>query len=329
MKAILVAAFAVAATTSAAAGKPDCLPEIHGVMRTRFEMTTEDQVRYRFQVRNARVTLGGDIGPAVKYFVQTDLCDRGKMKILDAWGRISIARGLALQAGQFRMPFGVETFRAPATYIFANRTYMGKQMFNYRAVGAKLAYRLPALPLTVEAGAFNPRTIGDHDTWDDRLSAAGKMTWQNGAWTLSAGAATHATDTVRANLLDGAAVFSHGHWEMQAEYMFEHYVSSPAPNAHAWAFWANYTMPVRAGIFDRLSFQGRYDGITRHASLASATLFDPARNRVTAGVTLGTHVASGLFAELRANYEKAFFHRGHTVTPGESSRAILEMVLRF
>lgn len=324
-----MAALAAAAAITAAAEKPDYMPDIHGVVRTRFEMTAEGPVRYRFQVRNARVNMGGNIGRAVKYYVQTDLCDRGKMKILDAWGRIAIARGLDFQAGQFRMPFGVETFRSPANYIFANRTYMGKQMFNYRAVGAKLSYSLPSMPLTVEAGAFNPRVIGDHDVWADRLSVAGKATLSTGDWAFSAGAATHSTDTLRASLLDAAVTFSCGRWKAQAEYMMEHYLHSPAPDAHAWVVWTNYSMPVRAGIFNRLSFQGRYDGLTRHANLAAGAPFDPARQRVTAGVTLGASVAPGLFAEIKANYEQAFFHSGHAVTPVEASRALVEMVLRF
>ena len=75
------------------------VPEIHGALRTRYEMDLDGDGS-RFQVRNARVSLAGKIAPTIDYFAQTDLCDRGKMKILDAWGRIGIVRGLAFQAGQ-------------------------------------------------------------------------------------------------------------------------------------------------------------------------------------------------------------------------------------
>lgn len=315
-------------------------PEIHGVIRTRLEVTTQDPVEYRFQVRNARVSLGGNIGKSIRYFVQTDLCDRGKMKILDAWGRISVTDGLYIQAGQFRMPFGVETFRAPGNYIFANRTYLGKQMYNYRAVGAKMSYTLPSTPLEIEAGAFNPRAIGDHDVWQNRVAASGKLTWRPGAWSFSAGAASAVPDSVRANLLDASVAYKKGRWQAQAEYMYEHYTCGAHPDAHSWVLWADYRFPVKAGVFNFMSVQGRYDGLTNHASLASKpyrlddgslrlSTDSPTRNRITLGVTMTASVAPGLFADLRANYEHAFFHSDHTPTQAECSRALLELVLRF
>ncbi|MCM1028381.1 MAG: OprO/OprP family phosphate-selective porin [Pseudoflavonifractor sp.] len=315
-------------------------PEFHGAIRTRFEMTTQDPVRYRFQVRNARLTMAGNINSSINYFVQTDLCDQGKMKILDAWGKITITKGLAIQAGQFRMPFGIETFRAPANYIFANRTYMGKQMCNYRAVGAKFIYALPSAPLTIEAGAFNPRAIGDHNVWQDRVAAAGKATLALGSWTFEAGLASLVPDSVRANLLDGAIVFRKGRWEAQAEYMYEHYTGGAHSDSHSWVTWVNYGFPIHAGVFNKMSVQARYDGLYDHASLTAPRITptgsqriistdNPTRNRITLGATMTSQVSKGLFCDVRANWEHAFFHHSHTPTQAEASRILLEMVLRF
>ena len=91
------------------------------------------------------LSLGGDIGPSVKYFVQTDLCDQGQNKDTRRVEPHSSRPGLYIQAGQFRMPFGVETFMAPSNYVFSNRSFIGKQMCNYRAVGAKRPIPSPRL----------------------------------------------------------------------------------------------------------------------------------------------------------------------------------------
>ena len=145
------------------------IPTFHGAIRPRWEIDTRtgDQ---RFQVRNARFSIEGKVMPQIGYFVQLDLCDQGKIKILDAYGKFDLVKGLTLQAGQFRMPFGVEPFRAPANYYFANRSFMAKQVMNYRAVGAKLSYTLPKTPLTLEAGAFNPANMADHNVWSKTVA---------------------------------------------------------------------------------------------------------------------------------------------------------------
>ncbi len=315
-------------------------PEIHGVVRTRLEMTTQDPVEYRFQVRNARVSLGGDLNHSIKYFIQTDLCDAGKMKILDAWGRVRLAKGLDIQAGQFRIPFGVETFRAPNNYIFANRAYLGKQMCNYRAVGAKLMYLLPSTPLTLEAGAFNPRAIGDHNVWQNNVAAAGKATLALSDWTFEAGVASLVPDSVRANLIDGAIIYHRGRWEAQAEYMYEHYTRGAHSDAHSWVAWVNYAFPIHAGVFNKMSVQGRYDGLYNHASLTAPRITpfgeprriatdNPTRNRITVGATISSQMTKTIYCDIRANYEHAFFHSDHQVTRAEGSRLLLEMALRF
>lgn len=339
-KFITATALSAAALGASAADNMPAMPQIHGVLRTRLEMTTTDPVEYRFQVRYARLSLGGDIGPSVKYFVQTDLCDQGKIKILDVWSRIALAPGLYIQAGQFRMPFGVETFMAPSNYVFSNRSFIGKQMCNYRAVGAKLAYTLPSAPLLLEAGVFNPRAIGDHNVWQKRVAASGKATFTPVPMTFSAGIASLTPDSVRANLFDLSAGFSHNRWQARAEYMYEHYTGNAHPDSHGWALWADYHFPIKAGIFNTMSVQGRYDGLTNHASLASAPVnspgqplrlatTSPTRNRITAGVTMTAAISKSLAAEVHANYEHYMYHSDAIVAPGESSKALLELVLRF
>ena len=321
-KRIIILSLSIGSAMTTFADEPSAAvnytPQINGTIRSRWEMETQEG-ESRFQVRNARLSLTGKIAPQISYFLNTDLCDRGKMKILDAWGRIELGGGASFQAGQFRMPFGVEPFRAPHTYFFANRSFIGKQVCNFRSVGAKVGVDIS--PFTIEAGVFNPTTIGDHETWNKKVTAAGQVILRTGDFKFVTGGQTVMTEGTRANLIDGAAGWSRDRWTVEAEYMHEHFTHDAYKACHAYNLFANYAMPVKAGIFNRLSFQGRWDGMTRHAN-------DPARNRITVGSTL-TYSASKVFADLRANYEKYIYRHNAEGPQGERDKVVLEMVIRF
>ena len=325
---LLALALALGAIAQDNAAKPfSYLPNIHGAIRTRAELDTENG-DYRFQVRNARVTLDGHIAPSIDYFIQTDLCDAGTMKILDAWGRFTIVKGLQFRAGQFRMPFGVETFRAPQNYIFANRSFMGKQIMNYRAVGVQANYTLPKTPLTIEAGAFNPATIGNHNIWKKTLAYATKLSYHAGEVTFTTGYASIRPYDIRANLIDAAIVWDNKtHWLVAGEYMFKKYCHKAAKSVHSWVGFVDWHTDVRAGVFNRWSVQLRQDGMTRHLAMDGEST-EPARNRITLGSTL-TYTYKAVHCDIRLDYEKYFWHSGYTAPVGGSDRLVAELVIRF
>lgn len=311
------------------------MPAIHGALRTRFEHDF-DNGGSRFQVRNARVTIGGNVAPAIDYFIQTDLCDRGKMKILDAWGRIALARDLRLQAGQFRLPFGTDPFRGPANYVFANRSFIGKDMCNVRGVGAKLSWSVPVADrqrITLEGGAFNPTSISDHEIWVKELSYAAKEIYAIGNVKVSTGVQSLSPDSIRINLWNASCTWSSGGWTVEGEYMNKHYTRDTHKPAHGWLLWADYALPVKAGVFNRASFQARWDGITAHSDGRrddSGALCSnrPARQRLTAGATM-TYACKAVHCDLRLDYEKFFYRSGASVPPGEGDKICAEMVIRF
>lgn len=308
------------------------VPHIHGAMRARWEDDL-DGARSRFQLRNARVTLDGGIAPTIDYFLQVDLCDQGTMKFLDGWARIKPAKGLAFQAGQFRMPFGVDPFKAPANYIFSNRSFIAKQVCNVRAVGAKITYSFDKLPLTLEGGIFNPTSISDHTGWNASYAYAGRAIYRAGEFKIDAGIQSIRPDGVRINLYDGCLNWTSGRWILEGEYMYKHYTHRRHDAAHAYNFWVDYHMPVKAGVFNRLSFQGRFDGMTAHSSgkrnaEGLLTTTDPARNRVTVGATI-SYVKKPVWLDIRADYEKYLYHDGVEPVLGQGDRIVLEMVLRF
>lgn len=313
--------------------KINYIPQVHGALRARFEADTE-RGGHRFQVRNARVSIAGQVARSIDYFIQSDFCDQGKFKFLDAWMRFGIVRGLSVQAGQFRMPFGVDCFRAPNNYIFSNRSFIGKQMCNVRAVGVKGGYSFAGVPLSVEGGLFNPTPIGDHMVWNDSFAYSFKASLGIHNVKLSTGFQSVIPDGVRANLVDGCVSWQSGRWLVEGEYMYKHYSDNMHKACHGYNVYADYRMPVKLGVFNRLSLQGRFDGMTDHSSAkrdaeGSLVTDDPARNRITLGTTISYVRTKTMCVDLRVNYEKYFYHSGTEVAKGNGDKVVIEAMLRF
>lgn len=81
----------------------DYLPEIHGTIRTKFEYQTE-MAASRFEVRNARISITGNVLPIVAYKAEIDLSDEGQIKMLDAYARLFPIKDLTVTTGQMRVP---------------------------------------------------------------------------------------------------------------------------------------------------------------------------------------------------------------------------------
>lgn len=306
----------------------DYRPDIHGAIRGRWEVETESG-NSRFQVRNARLSLDGKIAPSIDYFLQTDLCDRGSIKVLDVFGRFSVIKGLQIQAGQFRMPFAVDPTKGPQNYIFANRSFMGKQMCNFRKVGVKVAYSLPVdMPLLLEAGAFNAGGIGVDNSWSKDYAFSGRATLTLGEFSICAGAMGIKPDLYRINLYNGAVSWNNDNLLVAAEYMNEHYTDGVHGDAHSYCAYVDYHHPFKLGIFNQWSVQGRFDGITSHWSGIAEETEMPARNRVTLGGTL-TYIYKSVFSDIRLNYEKYMYRDDVTVPEGQGDKVVVELVIRF
>lgn len=68
--------------------KTDYIPKIHGTIRGKYEYQYEEK-EGRFEVRNARFSLAGNVAPIVSYKAEIDLSDEGAIKMLDAYARIT------------------------------------------------------------------------------------------------------------------------------------------------------------------------------------------------------------------------------------------------
>lgn len=103
--------------TSTTAPQEDRLPvNIHGTIRSKYEYQTQEN-EGRFEVRNARVSVDGKLSPIIGYKAEIDLCDEGKIKMLDAYTRLKPAQGLQLTLGQMRVPFTIDAHSRPTSSI--------------------------------------------------------------------------------------------------------------------------------------------------------------------------------------------------------------------
>ena len=70
----------------------DRTPKIGGTIRSKYEYQTEEG-EGRFEVRTARINVTGKVTPEVSYKAEIDLCDEGKIKMLDAYTRLKPVGG--------------------------------------------------------------------------------------------------------------------------------------------------------------------------------------------------------------------------------------------
>lgn len=323
---------ATASVAVAADSAISYIPQVHGTVRSRWEIDTRSGDQ-RFRVRNTRLSVGGYIAPSIDYFVQAEFNDEDHLMLLDAYGRFRIVKGLTIQGGQFRMPFGVESFRAPNNYYFANRSFMGKQMMNYRALGAKVCYVIPSTPLTVEAGAFNTVSLHKGSAYSHQIAAAGKVIAALPAgFKLTAGYASIKPAVTRSNLADVCLEWNNKNLLVVGEYMYQHYCHDTYKDAHSYVAFVDWHKSVKWGVFNRWSIQGRFDGMTDQYQLATnksnpeaGESFNFKRNRATIGSTL-TYTYKALHADVRLNYEKYFDWKGGDAV---SDCFVAELVVRF
>lgn len=323
MSSLLLAAAGTAAAEEAAV---NYVPQVHGVIRPRWEIDTRSGDQ-RFRVRNTRLSVGGYVAPSIDYFVQAEFSDDDHLMLLDAYGRFRIVKGLTVQGGQFRMPFGVESFRAPDNYFFANRSFMGKQMMNYRALGAKVSYAIPSTPLTLEAGAFNTVSLHNGAAYSRQIAGAAKaVVALPEGFKLTGGWASIKPDVTRSNLADVCLQWSNSNVLAVAEYMYQHYCHNKYKDAHSYVAFVDWHKSVKWGAFNRWSVQVRFDGLTDQYQLTTGKeTFNFERNRATIGSTL-TYTYKALHADVRLNYEKYFDWKGGDAV---SDCFVTEIVVRF
>ncbi len=314
------------------------LPTVHGTFRGLFEQSTV-RAENRFEVRMARLSATGYVLPWADYYVQLDLCDRGKLKVLDVYVTLHPGKNLKIMAGQMRVPFSVTASRAPHAYYFANRAFAGKIYGNLRSVGVKAGYTFAGTKIYTEGGIFNSTDMTDHSGWNTALTYSIKANWtapygfrpELGFMSRVPGGTAKG---VRINQVNASLSWHDSHWYVEGEYTHRHYCGKSFDPGNVLTVFADYGFGVRSAWVNRLSFQGRLDMMDdtsngqRNADGILTTNY-PACKRLTVGAT-ASYVASPVHVDFKLNYEQYFYDEGRKAPSlGDDSKLVGALILYF
>ncbi len=310
------------------------IPEFHGVMRAFFQQSTVSGDS-RFMVRNARLSAGGYVIPGLDYLLPVDFCDRGKVKLLDAYMRLTPVNGLQLYAGQMRVPFSVESSRRPDAYIFADVGLVA--LFgNLRSVGVKAGYRESRSGVYFEGGVFNATDMIDHNNWNSALTYGVKANIEKCGFKPEVGFMSRVPGGkgrgCRVNQYDVSLSWRCGGFFAEGEYIRRYY-SGPFDCSQAYSIMAEYAWPVRWRWANRVSVQSRFEGVTTGSGGIYADGKLPAdiiaRRRLTFGASTGYTYGKAKF-DFKINYEQYFYsHGAEGVNASDNSKLVAGCILYF
>lgn len=314
---------------------------IHGTIRSKYEYQTEEG-EGRFEVRNARISVDGQLSPIILYKAEIDLCDEGKIKMLDAYTRIKPVKGLQFTIGQMRVPFTIDAHRSPHQQYFANRSFIAKQVGNVRDVGAAIGYTLNAgFPIILEAGLFNGSGLTNQkDYWTKSVnfSAKAQLFFPHG-FNLTLSTQKIQPDKTGILMYDAGMYWqSHG-LHIEAEYLYKHYAHDAFKAVHAFDTFASYDIPTgQRGLVRYVTPLVRYDYMSDHSDgtryldgkadeAGKLVVNDAQRSRLTGGVTLS--LKKPFVSDIRLNYEKYFYRNSSLAHRSERDKIVVEVMTRF
>ncbi len=326
--------------------------KIGGTIRGKYEYQTGDR-KGRFEVRTARVNVSGSVNTAVAYKAEIDLCDEGKIKMLDAYVLLSPWRSLKFTIGQMRVPFTIDAHRSPHQQYFANRSFIAKQVGNVRDVGARLGYTFHVgFPIIAEAGIYNGSGLTNQkDFWTNNVNFSAKvqLLLPFGLNTVLS-AQRVKPENVAIMMYDAGLTFHRKNFIAEAEYLYKRYAHGAFSPVHAFNSFACYTiqLPKQSDGKPRYFFSGvspliRFDFMSNHSdgkaySVESAgaepatevgklIVNDYKRGRLTGGVTFS--IDKPFVSDIRLNYEKYFYGHDATPKPSEKDKIVIEFMTHF
>lgn len=337
---IIVLAMALTSSMAANAQETAKTVKVGGVIRGKYEYQTAEG-KGRFQVRTARVNVSGQLNSVVAYKAEIDLCDEGKIKMLDAYTRLSLFDSFKFTIGQKRVPFTIDAHRSPAEQYFANRSFIAKQVGNIRDVGAEMEYTFhPGFPIQLRAGIFNGSGLTNQkDFWTSNINFSSRAVAM-----LPIGLNVEMSiqkikpDRTNILMLDMGATYHHRGFIAEAEFLYKRYASHTFRPVKAFNGFVSYDIPIGKGVFTKASPLIRYDYMSDHSdgkrylhgkesTEGSLIVNDCKRSRITGGVTLS--MDRPFLSDIRINYEKYFYGHDGVAKTSEKDKVVVEFMTRF
>lgn len=313
---------------------PEWFPTVNGTIRTNYELDTDNGASH-FRVRNARISLTGTVVPEFEYKAEIDLCDEGKIKMLDAFVRYRPVRlPLTATIGQMRVPFTIDAHRAPHQQFFANRSFVAKYGGNVRDVGVAAQYTVKGnVPLTLQAGVFNGSGLTNQkDYWTRTFNFSFKASACIARLlTLEASCQKSRPEDTGIMMWNAGAAFDNGLWHVEGEYLRKNYAHGAFDGVNIVNSFVSRKFPLRHKLTS-IAASGRYDYIDEHSNGIKnddgvLTATQPQRHRMTVGSTLT--FGTTRYVELRVNFEKYFYRTGADIPVSDHDKIVVELMARF
>jgi len=314
--------------------------EIHGTIRGKYEYQTEES-EGRFEVRNARVGITGRLSDYIEYKAEIDLCDEGKIKMLDAYTQVKPLkdRNISFTIGQMRVPFTIDAHRSPHQQYFANRSFIAKQVGNVRDVGAKIGYKSDtSIPITYEIGAYNGSGLTNQkDFWTKNINFSTKLKIDipNG-FNVTLSCQKIRPEDVTIMMYDAGTYWHSKGWHIEAEYLHKHYADNEYKDVNAVDFFVCRDIRLKSKLIKKVSPLARYDWMSDHSDgnrkenhegNMSLITDDYERHRLTAGITLS--LDKPFISDIRVNYEKYWYPNEGIAKTSEKDKIAVELMTRF
>jgi len=95
--------------------------QVSGVLQERYQGFAQSGVNNAFDLHRARLIVSGNVTDDWSYFTQTELGGSG-VKLVDAYTAVKVADYLKFTAGQFKIPFSLESLTSDAQLEFIDRS---------------------------------------------------------------------------------------------------------------------------------------------------------------------------------------------------------------
>lgn len=297
------------------------IPKVGGVIRAKFEYNSSTG-KNRFEVRNARFQLFGNVTKIFSYKAEVDLSDEGQIKMLDAYVRFTPVKNLAFTLGQMKIPFSTDNLRSPGTLNFSNRSFIAKRICkDLRDIGFMVTYAKEdgPLPFALHLGVFNGAGI-NNPAWVKSNNYGGRF--ELGPFKGAGLTGSYYTGKVSgksSDMFNFGFNYRYKHFYFDTEYAQKHTTDTTGSfSSNALFAYVLYEIPIKKGILRNIIPAFRYDFYTADMSDG---IVQPAR--LTTGLTFGFHKIT--WADIRVSYEKYLYQNQTDL----DDKATVEFIARF
>lgn len=299
------------------------LPDLDVILKVKTEYDLDNSL-IRFEVRNARFGLKGKINSIMSYRIELDLSDEGKMKMLDAYVRITPLKNLDIYMGQRKIPFSTDYMRNPAENIFANRSFLAKYINDgMRDIGFYLDYKFDiGVPVDILLGAVNG-TGNNNPQWIEKPNFVSRLVVGKENGFRATGNLYYGEAEYRDHLtmFGGELRYTNGKIFVESEYISRNWNDTLDERVHDDGIYLHsyYNFKIDKRAVKLISPTARWD------MMGSSVLGGEAdAKRLTFGVNVGFDPKQ-FHSEIRLNYENYL----KSSLPIHTDKLTLEFIARF